>query len=128
MNIFELDNEYIAHTYARFPLQLVSGNGSLVYDQQGKAAEAEAAYRVAVENLTGDTPDEQANRLTALLGHAYILTELQRWAEAYAAWEQVLPLVQEQFDRREEVRTQMRRIKPLIPAAPPAGEPAPAQS
>ena len=36
MNIFELDNEYIAHTYARFPLQLVSGNGSLVYDQQGK--------------------------------------------------------------------------------------------
>ncbi len=99
-----------------------------LYDQQGKAPEAEAAYRVAVENLTGDTPDEQANRLTALLGHAYILTELQRWAEAYAAWEQVLPLVQEQFDRREEVRTQMRRIKPLIPAAPPAGEPAPAQS
>lgn len=99
-----------------------------LYDQQGKAAEAEAAYRVAVENLTGDTPDELANRLTALLGHAYVLTELQRWAEAYAAWEQVLPLVQDQFDRREEARTQMRRIKPLIPAAPPASEPAPAQS
>ncbi|MBE6416248.1 MAG: hypothetical protein E7032_06900 [Akkermansiaceae bacterium] len=99
-----------------------------LYDQQGKNAEAETAYRVAVENLAGDTPDEQENRLTALLGHAYVLTELQRWAEAYAAWEQVLPLVNDQFDRREEARTQMRRIKPLIPAAQPAGEPAPAQS
>lgn len=99
-----------------------------LYDQQGKNAEAEAAYRVAVESLTSDAPAEQENRLTALLGHAYVLTELQRWAEAYAAWEQVLPLVEDQFDRREEARTQMRRIKPLIPAAPPANEPSPAQS
>ena len=99
-----------------------------LYDQQGKKPEAEAAYRIAVESLTTDAPDEQENRLAALLGHAYVLTELERWAEAYAAWEQVLPMVQEQFDRREEARTQMRRIKPLIPAAQPAAEPLPAQS
>lgn len=99
-----------------------------LYDQQGKPAEAEAAYREAVEKLEGDALDEQENRLTALLGHAYVLTELQRWAEAYSAWEQVLPLVQDQFDRREEARSQMRRIKPLIPEAPPADELAPAQS
>ena len=99
-----------------------------LYDQQGKNPEAEAAYRIAVESLTTDAPDEQENRLAALLGHAYVLTELERWAEAYAAWEQVLPMVQEQFDRREEARTQMRRIKPLIPAAQPAAEPLPAQS
>ncbi len=36
MDIKQLDKEYIAGTYARFPLQLVSGNGSLVYDETGK--------------------------------------------------------------------------------------------
>ena len=35
MNIIQLDKEYIAGTYARFPLQLVKGKGSLVYDDQG---------------------------------------------------------------------------------------------
>ncbi len=36
MNIFEIDKEYIANTYARFPLQLVKGKGALVYDEKGK--------------------------------------------------------------------------------------------
>jgi acetylornithine/N-succinyldiaminopimelate aminotransferase len=36
MDIIQLDKEYIANTYARFPLQLVKGNGSLVYDETGK--------------------------------------------------------------------------------------------
>ncbi len=36
MSIFQIDKEYIANTYARFPVQLVSGKGSLVYDEQGK--------------------------------------------------------------------------------------------
>ncbi len=36
MNIFEKDSQYIANTYARFPVELVSGKGSLVYDQNGK--------------------------------------------------------------------------------------------
>ncbi len=36
MTIIELDKQYIANTYARFPLQLVSGKGSLVYDEKGK--------------------------------------------------------------------------------------------
>ena len=36
MNVIELDKQYIAGTYARFPLQLVSGKGSLVYDDAGK--------------------------------------------------------------------------------------------
>ena len=75
-------------------------------------------------NSNTDAPDEVNNRREALLGHAYVLTELKRWAEAYAAWEQVLPLVDDQFDRREEARTQMRLIKPQIPAAPPAETPA----
>ncbi len=36
MTIKELDKEYIANTYARFPICLVSGKGSLVYDEDGK--------------------------------------------------------------------------------------------
>ena len=36
MNIKELDKEYIAPTYARFPLCLVSGKGSRVTDEEGK--------------------------------------------------------------------------------------------
>lgn len=36
MDIKQLDKEYIANTYARFPVQLVNGEGSLVYDETGK--------------------------------------------------------------------------------------------
>lgn len=89
-----------------------------IYDQQGKVNEAEAAYATAVAKLPADVPTEQLNRRTALLAHAYILTDMERWADAYKAWETVLPMVEDQFDRREEVRSQMRRIKPLIPAEP----------
>ena len=37
MNIFEIDKQYVANTYARFPLQIVSGKGSIVTDVDGKA-------------------------------------------------------------------------------------------
>ena len=36
MNIKEIDKEYVANTYARFPLCLISGKGSLVWDEDGK--------------------------------------------------------------------------------------------
>jgi len=36
MSIIETDRQYIASTYNRFPLALVSGKGSLLYDEQGK--------------------------------------------------------------------------------------------
>ena len=36
MNTFELDAAYIAGTYKRFPVEIVSGKGSLVRDAQGK--------------------------------------------------------------------------------------------
>ena len=32
----QIDKQYIANTYARFPVELVSGKGSLVYDENGK--------------------------------------------------------------------------------------------
>ena len=36
MNTFELDKQYIAGTYKRFPVEIVSGKGSLVKDVNGK--------------------------------------------------------------------------------------------
>lgn len=36
MNTIEKDKKYVAQTYKRFPLNLVSGKGSLVYDEKGK--------------------------------------------------------------------------------------------
>ena len=35
-DIKTLDKEYIANTYSRFPLEIVRGKGSLVYDESGK--------------------------------------------------------------------------------------------
>ena len=36
MNTLELDQTYVAHTYKRFPVEIVSGKGSLVMDAAGK--------------------------------------------------------------------------------------------
>lgn len=36
MNTKTLDAQYIAHTYNRFPVEIVSGKGSLVWDDSGK--------------------------------------------------------------------------------------------
>lgn len=35
-NIFEQDKKYIANTYARFPIELVSGKGSLLFNAEGR--------------------------------------------------------------------------------------------
>lgn len=35
-DIFSLDSEYIAHTYSRFPVAITHGEGSLLYDENGK--------------------------------------------------------------------------------------------
>lgn len=36
MTTFEKDAQYIAHTYARFPVEIVRGEGSLMWDAEGK--------------------------------------------------------------------------------------------
>ena len=36
MNVFELDQEYVANTYARFSVNIVSGKGSVLKDEAGK--------------------------------------------------------------------------------------------
>ena len=36
MNLTERDQTYVAQTYKRFPVEIISGKGSLVYDTEGK--------------------------------------------------------------------------------------------
>ena len=37
MDTIEKDQKYIVGTYARFPLEIVSGKGSVAYDKEGKS-------------------------------------------------------------------------------------------
>ena len=65
MNIIQTDKQYIANTYARFPVQLVSGKGSVVYDETGKAY-IDLGTGIAVNSFgIGDT--EWKNAVTAQL-------------------------------------------------------------
>jgi acetylornithine/N-succinyldiaminopimelate aminotransferase len=66
VTIREIDNEYIANTYARFPLCLVRGKGSLVYDENGKEY-IDLGTGIAV-NTFGYSDDEWIGAVTEQLG------------------------------------------------------------
>ena len=66
MNIIEKDKEYIASTYARFPVVLEKGNGSLVYDKNGKEY-IDLSSGIAV-NTFGVADKEWQNAVTEQLG------------------------------------------------------------
>ena len=65
MNIKEKDNKYVASTYARFPLCIKSGKGSVVYDDEGKEY-IDLGTGIAV-NTFGVADDEWAAAVTAQL-------------------------------------------------------------
>ncbi len=66
MDIKQLDNTYIANTYARFPLNLVKGKGSLVWDDAGKEY-IDLSTGIAV-NTFGLADEEWAAAVSAQLG------------------------------------------------------------
>lgn len=65
MNIKELDNKYVASTYARFPLCITSGKGSLAYDENGKEY-IDLGTGIAV-NTFGYSDDEWVAAVSAQL-------------------------------------------------------------
>ena len=65
-NTKQLDSTYIANTYARFPLNLVKGKGSLVWDENGKEY-IDLSTGIAV-NTFGIADEEWAAAVTAQLG------------------------------------------------------------
>jgi len=65
MSVFELDQTYVANTYARFPVELVSGKGAIVTDAQGKEY-IDLGTGIAV-NTFGVADDEWVAAVTAQL-------------------------------------------------------------
>ena len=66
MNTFELDQAYVANTYARFPVEIVSGKGALVTDAVGKEY-IDLGTGIAV-NTFGVADDEWVSAVTEQLG------------------------------------------------------------
>lgn len=70
MSIFNTDKEYVAGTYARFPLALTEGCGALLYDEEEKEY-IDLGSGIAV-NTFGIADDEWLQAITeqaAILGH-----------------------------------------------------------
>lgn len=74
MNIKEKDNLYIANSYARFPVELVCGKGSLVYDDNGKEY-IDLNSGIAVNTL-GIADEGWINAVTAQLGKVQHISNL----------------------------------------------------
>ncbi len=66
MNIKEKDKQYVAPTYARFPICIKSGKGSLVYDDEGREY-IDLGTGIAV-NTFGVADDEWIAAVSAQLG------------------------------------------------------------
>ena len=73
--ITETDKQFVANTYARFPVELVSGKGSIVVDSDGKEY-IDMGSGIAVTSF-GLADDEWANAVTAQL------TRLQHTSNLY---------------------------------------------
>lgn len=65
-DVFSTDKEFVANTYARFPIDIVSGKGSLVTDSDGKEY-IDLGSGIAV-NTFGVADDEWIKAVTAQLG------------------------------------------------------------
>lgn len=65
MSITENDKQYIANTYARFPIELVSGKGAILKDSEGKEY-IDLGSGIAV-NVFGVADDEWLNAVTTQL-------------------------------------------------------------
>ena len=82
MNVKEKDNEYIANTYARFPLVITGGKGSLVTDDAGKTY-IDLSTGIAV-NTFGVCDDEWTKAVGAQLSKVQHTSNLYYSAPAAA--------------------------------------------
>ena len=73
-NIQEKDKQYVAGTYARFPVEIVSGKGSEVYDSNGKRyIDMGSGIGVTAFGIADDT---WVNAVTAQLGKVQHMSNL----------------------------------------------------
>ncbi len=74
MNIFETDKQYIANTYARFPVEIVSGKGAELFDADGKRY-IDMGSGIAV-NTFGAADNEWVTAVTQQLGKLQHISNL----------------------------------------------------
>lgn len=65
-DIFSIDNEYVAHTYGRFPVALVKGKGANIWDAEGKKY-IDLGSGIAV-NIFGIADEQWKEAVTEQLG------------------------------------------------------------
>ncbi len=77
-------------------------------DMLGNVEAAAAAYAESARLLEGIEDEEVAeNRIAALMYHGYALGQLRQWSEAANVWDSLLPLVEGNASRVDEVRNQL---------------------
>ncbi|MDO4734366.1 MAG: aminotransferase class III-fold pyridoxal phosphate-dependent enzyme, partial [Lachnospiraceae bacterium] len=74
MNIIEIDQKYVAGTYKRFPLEIVSGKGSVVKDSAGKEY-IDLGSGIAVTSF-GVADDEWQKAVTEQIGKVQHMSNL----------------------------------------------------
>ena len=74
MNTKQTDQTYVAHTYARFPVEIVSGHGSEVFDETGKRY-IDLTSGIGVDAL-GVADPEWIAAVTAQLGRVQHISNL----------------------------------------------------
>ncbi len=74
MTLKERDNAYVAGTYNRFPLEIISGKGSTVYDENGKAY-IDLTSGIGVTSF-GIADDEWQAAITAQIGKVQHMSNL----------------------------------------------------
>ena len=74
MNIIEIDQKYVAGTYKRFPLEIVSGKGSVVKDSTGKEY-IDLGSGIAVTSF-GVADDEWQKAVTEQIGKVQHMSNL----------------------------------------------------
>ena len=102
MNIKEIDSQYVANTYARFPVQLQCGKGSLVWDEDGREY-IDMGSGIAV-NAFGVADGAWAAAVSAQLGR------LQHCSNLY--YSEPCALLAERYHMPENtIRTRIHRAK-----------------
>lgn len=80
-------------------------------DQQGRYSDAAEAYGKAAELLKGQDDAFRFNRVIALMGRGYALGQLAQWQPALDTWQEVLPLVEDEPERRNEVQNAIKTCR-----------------
>ncbi|MBR1979592.1 MAG: hypothetical protein IJ985_08860 [Akkermansia sp.] len=79
-------------------------------DMAGDAAAAVAAYAQAVEQLPEPTP-ENDDKMYAMMGRAYALSQLKQWTDAAAVWSRIIELSTNDKSRLHEAKDQLERCR-----------------